>query len=821
MVKNYLLTILRQLRKNTLFSFINIFGLAIGIAICLVISKFVSFHRSFDNYHPMKDRVFRLERIVHKQDQFHENSAKSSAFLAENLLDQNPHIDGLARFYQMDYQNNSLIYSRDGQVISYDESKIYAVDADVFSIFDLKVLAGDVSVFDEPGKMVLTASTAKKYFKEPSASIGANVALGGNMGNFQYEVIAIIEDMPKNSHLDFNLLVSMASTENYRNSLKKWVSNSVYAYFLVKNEQSLESIGQQVKAMHDEHIATRMTELGFTVEYIFTKLEDIHIYSNVTTDFKRGIDYKMLYGLYLVALIILIIAWINYLNLSLVKTLERLKEIGIRKSMGSSTKQITQLFMAESLMINLIAFFVAITIAQISAIFTEDLAGITFSLQDYWPVTLQIFTIVLIGSVLIGFYPAFALKTMNTTDILLGNRKHQKVSSISLRSGLVSLQFVITFLLIAITLTVYQQITYMKEADLGIDIHDIMVIKAPPGAIHEDDRQDVVSYNAFKTELLKNPGVKKVTNAGEIPGEHISWGTSIKLRNQSNEEEIVTRLVSMDFDFLDFFDLQPVAGRALRKDDSPWTKGDVVINERMSELLGFEDPEDAIGAKLEGFYAPIEVRGVIENHHHTSLKNDFYPIIYILSSWTEYYFIRFDIQEGKDKKQQVAEYRQLVNQVKGSWDQFFPQNVIDYFFLDQFFNQQYHDDEQFGKIFGTFAGLAIFIACLGLFGLTSFSLQQKTKEIGIRKVLGAKMSDLLVLLSRNYLMLILLAYFIAMPIAWMLLNRWLESYHFKISLGAPLFVFPLVLVIAISLMTIVMRIINAVRVNPVDSLKYE
>jgi putative ABC transport system permease protein len=277
----------------------------------------------------------------------------------------------------------------------------------------------------------------------------------------------------------------------------------------------------------------------------------------------------------------------------------------------------------------------------------------------------------------------------------------------------------------------------------------------------------------------------------------------------------------MDVDYLDFFNIETVAGRELQRGDSPWTKGDVAINEKMAEMLGFENPEDAIGVHLEGFLVPIQVRGVVENYHHQSLHHDYLPMAYIIGSWTEYYLIKFKLDSDLPGDERYAQLQGLIGKVEKHWQEVFGNYTMDYFFLNDSYNMLYKSDEQFGKIFGTFSSLAIIIACMGLFGLTSYTLQLRTKEIGIRKVLGASSFNLVQLLSSSYLQTILVSYLVAMPLAWLGMSSWLNNYQFRIDLGVWLLVIPLVTVLLVSFTTIVLRLVKTVRKNPIDSLRYE
>ncbi len=821
MLKNYILTILRQVRKNQTFSLINIFGLAMGMAACIVIAQFVYFHLQFDKHYTDSDRIVRVERQVLRNGVDLGVTAFTSPMIVEQAMLDLPEIESRVRFRSIDYQNNSITYKGDGNVLTFEQPGLYATDKEAFDVFQFEFLAGNAEKFDQPNKIVLSESSARKYFSDFESAIGAKIDIQGNVGSFSYEVVGIMRDLPPNTHFDFNALFSFPTLDVYGLQPQSWTSGNVQSYLKLRSIEDQGGVLAHVKLLYETHAKERLQQFGYDIAFQMIPMEEIHLFTKVGSDFKEPMDYRLIIALASIAFIILFIAWINYLNLSLVKTIDRLKEVGIRKVLGSRTRQITALFTTEAIFLNLISFIVALTLAQLTAPFTSQLTGVKFSFFQNPEVTLLLFLLVIAGAVIIGLYPAIMLRTFNMTNILVGNKRKQKVGGLGLRSILVAVQFMVTFLLIAATLTVYKQVSFMKSADLGINIDDIMVLKSPPGDINSDDRQDVVSYNAFNTALSQQSGIASITNAGEIPGEPISWGTNIRLKNADTESSEQISLVSMGKEFLDFFDLNIVAGRQIREGDDPWTKGDVWINVKMTELLGFEKPEDAIGAELEGFHVPIQVRGIVENHHHNSLHFDYDPIAYILSSWTEFYFVKFNIGKNLNDAERAREFDRLVNIVESEWAEFFTDHQIDYFFLDQSFNRQYASDERFGKIFGTFSFLAIFIACLGLFGLTSFTLQQRTKEIGIRKVLGAEVTHLILLLSKSYFIVIGIAYSVAMPVAWYFLSGWLEQYHFQIDLGAWLFWLPLAVVVVIAMITILSRMLKFIKLNPVNSLRYE
>ncbi len=819
MLKNYLVTILRQIQKNKVFSFINIFGLALGMAACLVIAQYVNFHTSFDKFHSNSENIFRIEGENFLKGESLGKSALSPGLLATTLAESSPQVENAARFYNYNYANNTIIYKDGDDLVSFEQSGVYGAEKTAFDLFDFSFVAGSAERFNEPQTAILTLSASKKYFDDPKDAIGNRFTLSGNNGQAEFELIGVLDNLPKNSHIDFELLISFPSLDPYTQAAKTWNYPSMLAYIYLNDPTKTEEVLSEIDELFKANGRESYQERGYGISFELLALKDIHLNSEATTDFTPSVDNKIVFALSLIAVVILVIAWINYMNLSLVRTIKRLKEVGVRKCMGSSLKQITSLFILEAFVMNLISFAVALIGIQVFERYLLDVTGLPISALMNIEIFLVLSGLVIAGTILIGFYPYALLKTMNIANVLVNQRNRS--GGTGMRKSLVFVQFLITVMMIAGTLTIYKQITYMRAADLGIDIENTLVIQSPPGAVQSDDRQDVARFNTLKTELLKYPGVKQITSGGEIPGQPIGWGASFYLKNQSKENSIPTGLISMDFDFTNFFDIDIVAGRALQRGDDPWTRGDVVINEKMTEMLGFNTPEEAIGAELDGFYGPtLKVVGVTENYHHTSLHDDYTPTAYILSSWTEFYFIKLGLDESSDESLR-NQLTSLVETVESEWGKVYGDYQMDYFFLDKAFDEQYQEDVRFGKIFSGFSSLAIIIACLGLFGLTSFTIQQRTKEIGIRKVLGASVQHLMMLLSKEYIVLVGIACVISLPIAWWLMSKWLLDYTFRIELGWWFFIVPVASILVLAFLSILSKILTTIKTNPVESLRYE
>ena len=813
MFKNYLITIWRQIQKNKLFSFINIFGLALGMAACLVIAQYVKFHTSFDEFHTKSDRIFRVESTVYKSGEELGLGIKTPEPLADQLLIESPFIEQAMRVWPFTYANSTLVYEGRKDVENYEVSAIYFGEQTGFEIFDFNFLAGSAASFSEKYKAILPWDVASKIFQNPQDAIGETFTLSNNNGKADFEIVGVMETIPENSHIQFELLLSYPSMEKFNGCYKNWDCASTISYLLLNDEKNKEAVISSIA----EIVETNTDFADYTFDWKLQDLASIHLNSIASDDFTAGVDKRTIAAFSLVAVIILVIAWINYMNLSLVRTVERLKEMGVRMSMGSSKRQITGLFLAEAFIMNLLAFGLAIGLVQMGEGVVQSVTNLSGSAIGDIQVILMLAGLIVIGTVLIGFYPNILLKSLKAVNVLTGRKGI--TGGNKLRKSLVFAQFMITTFLLAGTYTVYKQINFMKNADLKIDVENILVLESPPGEVESDDREDLAKFKKLTTALKQYPEITQVTSGGEVPGEPISWRTRIQKKNDEESSGVETSLISMDYDYPEFFDIAVVAGRALREGDSPWSKGDVVINERLAEMLGFSNPEDALGQDLEGFYAPLTVRGVLENHHHTSLHSNYDPIAFIVSGWVEFYFIKIDIPEDTENKKALL--AQSINNVKKEWDNIFTDYPIDYFFLDSHFNEQYEADDRFGKLFTGFSVLAIVIACLGLFGLTAFTVQQRTKEIGIRKVLGASFANLMGLLSKEYLLLVTIAASVTLPIAYFVMEKWLENYIFRIDIGTSFILLPLFLIMIFALISISSRVVGAAAKNPVDSLRYE
>ncbi|HHP7241317.1 MAG TPA: ABC transporter permease [Cyclobacteriaceae bacterium] len=821
MIKNYIKTIIRQLISNKTYSLVNILGLSMGMAACLIIIQYVFHHTSFDKYHKNTDAIYRIKAKVYQDGEVLHETINLSPLLPEFLHNELPLVKNYTQFWRLSHLNFTLKNISGTEMTAIDEEDVFLSQVNTFEIFDLPVVAGTYKQLNQPNKLVVSETLAKKLFGEAEKAINKTISLEHNMGNNRMEIVGVFKDLPENTHLDFEVLISFPSYKSFYPEVRfSWGNSFSYCYLQLDDKASASEVAASAQGIFDKNMENPVRDYILRLE----SLREIHFASPKKEDFKKPVNKRIIWAMGIIALIILVIAWINYFNLAMVKTIERLKEVGIRKVLGSSQNNITILFILESFFLNLLSFVLALTLTQAFSPYLKSFTAFRVDIFNNISLILAALSFVIAGALITGFYPAFIVRTVKTSSTILDKEKH-KIGGVRLRHILISVQFIITFLLLAGTLTVYKQITFMKNADLGINIDNTLVIKAPPSDVGNNGRAFLETYNTFKNTLTHFVDIENITSAGTIPGETEGWRSNVRLKNQPKEKTIDVTNISMGSGFLDFFDLELLAGVNLQSGDGPWSNGKVMINQKLATLLGFDNLQDAVGKHLVGFGSggvdELIITGIVENHNHHSLHYDYKPMIYILTSWVEYFFVKLNADDALPYDQQIKQLNLIKEQVEKTWEATYPGYSFDYSFLDKSFDQQYQEDEQFGKLFSTFSGLAIVIACLGLFGLTSFNLQRRTKEIGIRKVLGADLKSLMLLLSKTFMVLIGLSYVIAMPISWVIFSNWLENYHFRIDLGWWLFIIPLFFVAGIAFISILGKILRSVQTNPVNALKDE
>lgn len=812
MLTNYLKVAFRSLVRSKFFSLINILGLAIGICSFLLIVFFVQDELSYDKHLPHADRMYRLDMTGRfGGNEF--NIAVVSAAQGPQMKEDFPEIEDYVRFRT---RGNFLV--KYGENTFKEEDVAYA-DANVFEFFGIPMVAGDpATALKEPNALVISEALAKKIFGTDEA-VGKVVKISGTD---DFKITGVMKALPHNTHFHFEALASVETLDEAKNAI--WLSQNFQTYFrLVQGadpaaleakfpDMVLKYIGPEV----EKFIGASMDEFsqaGNKIGYFLTPVTDIHLHSHVDVQLGPTGDIKYVYIFSAVAAFILIIACVNFMNLSTARSANRAKEVGIRKVMGAYRSNLIYQFLMESLLITAVAFLFALGFTALSLPYFNQLTGKEFSLDILGTPTLAfaLAGILVFVGLLAGSYPAFFLSAFQPASVLKGKLKTGMRSG-KLRSTLVVLQFAISIFLVVGTLTVFDQLKYIQSKKLGYDREQLIVLQNTYvlGGSIESFKNEVLNNNAFTNGTVSGflPIRSSSTNSAVFPG-----------KNPKSNSTTSCAFFYVDYDYIPTLGMELVAGRNFSKDFGADSTG-IIINESTARQFGIAD--DPIGKELgtyEGGSADdpelnisvFKVIGVVKDFHFESLKTDIRPAVIFLGKSTSRITFRLN----------TTDYPAAISYLQQKWNEFAPGQPFEYAFYDEEFNAEYKAEQKVGEIFGIFAGLAIFIACLGLFGLAAFTAEQKTKEVGIRKVLGASVSSIIFLLSREFMKLVLVAFVIAVPVAWFAMDSWLQDFAYRTSLGLEVFLLAGGLSFLIAWLTMSFHSYRAAVINPSRSLRTE
>jgi putative ABC transport system permease protein len=821
MIRNLFLTALRSLKKNKFFSILNIVGLGIGMAVFLLIALYVHFERSYENFVPGIADLYRVSLTTYNNNELAFSSAENYPGVGPALKHELPEIQGYARLYNMGYKNNVIITYEEGKPapIALKQRRFLYADSSFLPLMGYPMVNGDArTALAAPFTAVLSEKYARMYFGEEDP-IGKMLRLqDDDYNNELVKVTGVFKDLPSNTHLKFDVLFSYKTlfTRSERAVARfdqNWQRKDMYTFVKVQpgtDPKRLEAKFAQVIDKYSPDLKSKNQRDVLALQPV----KDIHLTSTLSEEAEPNGDEKIVLFLSLIGVFVMVIAWINYINLSTAKALERAKEVGVRKVMGALKAHLIQQFLAEAVLINLLSALIGIGLVAIALPYFNALSGLSFVVSDLlqpW-FLLLIVGLWLIGAVLSGIYPAAVLSSFKPVTVLKGKMKNS-LSGVVLRKALVVVQFMASVALIAGTLTVYRQLNFMMKRDLGLNIDQVLVVERP--GISPRDRNAFNSViDVFRNELKKYPAVEGISASMTIPGKQREYKVLAKKYGTPDDQAISLRVNSMDYSFLDVFKMKLVAGRAFAEEYTNDPDTSVIITESASRMLGYKKPEDAIGqtVALEQFqWSPIIV-GVVNDYHQVSMKKALDPALFYCTNYEgEYYSIRLH----------TTNISEAIENIHQSWDKAFPGNPFEYFFLNDFFNRQYENERKFGALFSTFAILAMIVGCLGLFGLSAYTATQRTKEIGIRKTLGSSEQGILILLSKEYIKLVMLSIVLAVPVVWFLMSQWMESFPYRTSISPFTFLIAGLTVLAVSLLTVSYQTIKASRTNPVESLRYE
>ncbi len=792
MLKNYFKTAWRNLVKSKVFSFINILGLTIGITVCMMIFLFIMNEFSVDNFHKKSDRIYRVMRGFES-----EGKSQSVAYLS------GPYAPALLNDFKGEIQKAVRVNPNDDLVTignqSFHEKKILDTDPDFFELFSFPLIKGNPStVLKDPGNVVLTETTAKKYFGSIDNAMGKVITLDKEL---LLKVAGIAKDVPSNSHLDFDLIVPL---ENYKNNgnMTTWINNGLYTYVLLDPHASQANVEKRLPAFMEKYMGSDIRKYGFKFTLALTPLKDIYFENTAFDSLKHG-DKTVVYIFLSIAVLILLIACINFMNLSTIRAAERSKEVGLRKVLGALRNNLVWQFIGESILLTTISCLLSIGLLLIVMPWYDQLLG--HSITASWntaPTWLFLAGVIIVVGFLAGSYPAFFLSAFSPVQALKGKLRLGKGGS-SFRQVLVVIQFSISVFLIIGTIIITRQMNYVKNKQLGYNKEQTIIVPIDNGDIYNH-------MNTFKTELQNENAVQSVSIMSGEPG---GFFDGHMFDVEGHAERWTARTEFADFEYVHTLDLNIIAGRDFSSQFPTDTTDAVLINRTAAKKLGWT-PEQSLGKWIKNTVRDSSRRrivGVVADFNFQSLKENIDALVISPAMDRRVALIKLkpgDIQQG------LATIKKVYGKAAAAYP-------FEYRFLDQQFNDLYKKDLRQQSILTVFACLAIFVACLGLFGLASFTATKRFKEIGVRKVLGSSVKGIVLLLSKDLLKPVLIATCIALPLGYYAMSKWLESFAYKTPLSWWIFVVAALVTFGIALITVSIKAINAAVMNPVKSLRTE
>lgn len=815
MLKNYFKTTLRSFRKNKLFSLINIFGLSVGIAATMLILQYAFFELNFDRFHKNSSNLYRVMNERFDGETLIQRGQITYSAVGKQMFDDYPEVTD---YFTMGTFGQSVI-AHNKNLVKIPFSIL--VEPSFFSMFSFEVLAGNPQdVFDEKQKMVLTESTARKLFQEKEDDwdkyLGNIVRMGSSKR--EYELVGVIEDAPDNSSLQFEVILSRATTFSFSPDMEfSWTGSDYFHYVQLSDKADVEALEAKFSDFSNKYFKGNQVT-GTFEKFHLQPLEDVYLYSDYEYENHTTADGSMVWTLILVAAFILIMAWTNYINLTTSKSLQRAKEVGVRKVIGATKGQLVSQFLTESLVLNFLAFILAITIVQVSQSFFNILVERELSLIEFLSSTMNGLPIyvwsvgsLLLGTLLSGIYPAFVISGFRASESLKGNFGKSSRGQL-LRKSLVVFQFSLSIALIAGTILVYQQTSFMRNQDLGVNMDRVLIVEPP--SVTNNDTTFVEHIYQFVSKLEQNSRIQKAGTSRSVFGNRLPRTFDVRTSPES-QGSMLNRL-SINYGFIDVYEIELLAGRNFVPSDynvdADFLKS-ILLNEKAAKVLGFESAQDAVNKKVTFYGNTWEIVGVTADFHHRSLKSSIEPLL-----MTPFYNLGDDTYHIRVDGSNLPE---TIDYVASTFEEFYPNDLFEYSFMDSRFDNQYSADRQFGKVFNLFSVLAIAIACLGLFGLAGYTAIQKTKEIGIRKVLGASIGSILHMLSKEFFLLILLAGAIGLPLVYFGAQQWLAGYEYQTSIGILFFVLPILIVLLVAATIIISQSIKTAHSNPIGALRQD
>jgi putative ABC transport system permease protein len=794
---NYLKLAYRNLFSQKGNSILNLLGLITGITAFILIVCWIQTELSFDTFHQDKENIYRVDFKLFEEDKLELYSAAAVPAVGPELKRHFPEVKEYTRFSRVE----GVITYGD---VHFKETDMFYAEPSFFSIFTFPLLKGsaDTSLL-AVNTAVLSQSAATRYFGNEDP-IGKVISLNNKD---KYYVRGIAKDAPTNSHIKFQILLSYQNLINQNEWFNSgWLGANYYTYVRLAPGTDVKLLESKIPQLPEKFIGDFMKQAYFKVEFSLRKLGDIHLTSALINELSVNGSQRSITFLGIIALLVLLIAYINYINMTTSRSMERATEVGVRKILGAMKMELVGQFVTEAVLLNGISIILGVMAAFFLAPVFNQLFGSLIHLKLLTIAALS--AILLIGAVILtGLFPAYYLSGFLITSVIKGKGQAGSHKMVLFKNAMVVFQFAVSVILISGTILMNKQLRFVQQQDLGINLDQVLVVEGPQAI---DAQTFTNQLQAFKSELLQQSEVKSMTVSSCIPGREITWNPVYgKLVNGTNTEKKID-MIGIDQDFIQTYGLKLVAGRNF---EQPYqhTINQLIINESAVSYLGFSDARDAIGKELTSDQGNAHIIGVVHDFNQRSLKQLPQPIAFSNAPWNQYFSIK--VNQGKLDR--------LIPTIEKTWNAQFPGNPIRYFFLQDYFNNQYQEDRRFAQFFQLFSFLAIFIACMGLLSLSSYAISRRTKEIGVRRVNGARVREILLLLNKDFVKWVFWGFVIATPLAWYTMHLWLESFAYKTDLSWWIFIIAGFLSLVIALFTVSWHSWRAATRNPVEALRYE
>jgi putative ABC transport system permease protein len=807
MYRNYFKIAVRNFLKNKMYSTINLGGLVVGLVSCFLIGLHVFQEMSYDKFHPHTGNTYRVVMDMFGNNELKTKSAPIYPAVGPNLQSEYPEVLDFVRILPFGAGVYSVV-DQTGNLIRHNEDRAVFADDRFFDMFGFKLIEGDPSqVLASADRIVLSESTARKYFGSIDP-VGQTVFWRGQE---ERVVTGIMEDFPEHSHMQFDMITSLQSWNGYEQFPEIWGWYDFYTYIRVAEDANVSLLSDKLAVYLDEK-KSEIYERSNSREVLWLQnIGDIHLHSrNLSWDMGQNGGAYQVYFLMALAFMILVIAWVNFVNLSTARSVKRAKEVGVRKAVGAMRGQLVRQFLTEAFLYNLSALTFAIIISVLLVPVINRSLGMTLDARLLLtvPVLPSLVLLALAGTFISGLYPAFVLTSFRPLEVLKSGFYGRK-RNLGFRQVLVVFQFVASIVLLLGTLLVGKQLRYMQSQDLGLNIDQTLVLQGPTSSQGQHDLENRLPL--LENALTTMPAVRGFAKSSSIPGvENFSIG-GFNSKHFTEEYRDCYR-VSLDEHFFGDYEIPLLAGRNFMR-EMLTDSASVILNEVAVRHLGFSDPDEAIGEYLNpNSDYPWRIIGVVSNYHQATLREDLDPICFFYNPDGGRFF---------SVKVSAAQVGPVISRIESKWDEIYPDNPFDYFFMDEHFAQLYQGDQRFNRIFAGFTILAILVACLGLFGLVSFTTEQSRKEIGIRKVLGASVTRVVLHLAKDYTRLLAVAIMLAFPLSYFLMDRWLREFAYRTEIGYEIFIFGGLLMTAVALITVSSKSISAATSSPVQVLREE